>query len=113
MQSDMSLKVSPLSLIFETFDLPQKTLHINHVQVPQVFVLLCACVYSVYTVRTSLQVSTICTVQYQYVVGLLLKGFPLAHCRGGSFQSMGGWRQGEGQGVSELGWGRGSRERLI
>lgn len=32
------------------------------------------------------------------VVGLSLKGFPLARCRGGSFQSTGGCRQGEGQG---------------
>lgn len=32
------------------------------------------------------------------VVGLLLKGFPLAHCRGGSFQSTGGCRRGEGRG---------------
>lgn len=32
------------------------------------------------------------------VVGLSLKGFPLARCRGGSFQSTGGCRRGEGQG---------------
>lgn len=32
------------------------------------------------------------------VVGLSLKGFPVARCRGGSFQSTGGCRRGEGQG---------------
>lgn len=51
------------------------------------------------------QVSTICTFQYQYVV-CLLKGFPLAHCTGGSFQSMvcleeRGGSAGEGGGVGQ------------
>lgn len=65
---------------------------------------VCVCVYSMCT-HTS-QHSPCCTVS---VCGWsTLKGFPLAHCRGGSFQSMGGWRRGAGQGVREVWGGRDS-----
>lgn len=82
----MSPKVLPLSLIFETFDLPPKlrTLIIFKFHKCLRCRVCAECVHSVCVARTSLvRVSIICALQYQCVAGLSLKGFPLAHCRGG------------------------------
>lgn len=78
------------------------------------YVCLCILFVPKYIRASLVQVSTISVKAALYtismcMVGLSLEGFPLAHCRGGSFQSMGGWRRGEGQGVREVGRGRGSR----
>lgn len=111
----MNLKVLPLFLTFGMFDIPKNcTSHYSLSYTTSVCAALCLCVCTACALIHKGQPCTgqhyfseTCTVQY--AVGLSLKGFPLAHCRGGSFQSMGGWRRGEGQRVREVGLGRGSR----